>query len=331
MVQDGAAHLLKTVDEVTLSRRNAFKLAGAAALLGGGAVAATRGAAQAVVPAFDRLDYVYFLMNIHWLQASYYSVSLTGQYLSADILGQSAGTPTQTRSSGPTKFTDPVFRDFVAELLETELAQLNTLKAIERALDGPGKIADIRNVQAPSMLLNGRDLGGDPYKGIFYPAYGLGQNDYWPRDVEENSLVLLSYIKDIAVTAYQAAVSSVPNDTTFAAFMGIQAYSGAILRDMLYERAQRPGSNLFAILDRLAITRSGRTSRPYDYFPDQGISPVATPTGASSNVIPTDERGCARKRTELQVLLRLVGYGYEKTLFMRTFLGRINLYTFNVE
>lgn len=298
----------------SLSRRTAFKLAGAAALAGGGALVAPRGAAQTVIPTFDRLDHVYFMLNIHWFQAGIYSRALTGQGLSWDLLGLPPGTPPVDHSFMRISFTDPMFRDFVSELLETEIAQIRTLMAIASSLDGPGKIANLR---APEMWFGRAAILNDGFSKVFAPLYPNWA--FYTPHTEENILVVMSHIRDIAVTAYQTVVSKVPGDTVFPAFMAVQAHGAAILRDMIYERATAPGSTLLDIIRGLA--RRGTES----------LDTVLMPQGLASNLVPADDRGRAPTSSYATVLGQLVGGGQEKSLFFRfNFVGRINTITLNI-
>jgi hypothetical protein len=105
------------------------------------------------------------------------------------------------------------------------------------------------------------------------------------------------------VAAYQTVISAVPGDTTFPAFMAIQAYQLAVLRDCLYDRAKRAGSGLFDIMDRLS--RRGTA----------GIYPPTTSLGLASNIVPTDDRGRMPSSNYVQVLTQLVGSGQEKGLW----------------
>jgi hypothetical protein len=304
-----------------VSRRAALMLAGATALAGGSGVLAPAGVAQTVSPAFDRLDHVYFLLNIHWLQAGLYSRAVLGRNLDPALLGKPAGTPVEIYPV--TSFTEqdyryyPEFRDFVFQLWRTEIAQIRTLMALANALDGPGKIA---NLQAPAIWLSQAPDLKDGYSTIFRPLFLSLASQTFSLTTEDHFLVVISYLKDVAVTAYQTVVSAVPNDTTFTAFMAVQAHGAAILREIIFERAQRPASPLFDIQSQVAEARKLPT-----------ILPVSTSAGLTTNIVPADNRGRAALSSYATILGQLVGPGQQKSLFFKDdFVGRINTATVNI-
>lgn len=318
---DGGADLPARSDaRPSLSRRNALKVAGAA-LAGVSSALGSGVQAQTALP-IGRLDYVYFLLNFAYFQASLYSGAYRGEFLPASLLGLPAGTPTERVFGGPTPFTDPILRDFVGELLETELAQLNSLRDLADSLDQP---FEPTSIVAPKMFLNTTATREDGFSLTFSSLVDPSYANFNLYGIEENFLVAISHFKDIVVTAYQGICALSANDPLFSSFMGIQAYSAAILRDMIYERAKQPGSRLFTISNRLAARRSELV--PEISFTDQSVEAVSTTSGLVSNIVPTDERGRAKQRTPLQILLLMQGRPrpFIEPLFLRTMLGRINL------
>lgn len=317
-VQDGAKQLRAREG---LSRRDALKLASAAAVAGGGAIGATQGIAQ-TAPTFDRLDHVYFLLNMHWFQAGLYSYALKGETLPGDLLGpRTAGAPPEPKAWARITFADTVFRDFVEELLATEIDQIKTLLGIERALDGPGKRA---NFSAPQNWLDGSGTFEDGFSRVFSPIYNRGTPAFNPY-VEDHFRVVSWYFKDLTLAAYQTTVSKVPGDTTFTAFMAIQAYGAAILSDMLYDFAQRPGPiNILYVTERLAARQTPNRT---------GITPVSTASGVASNLVPTDNRGRALNNSYLGILGAMVGprqintREQPGTFIYSDFIGRISNFT----
>lgn len=317
-----------------LSRRNAFKIAGGA--LAAGALISTTSSAQTITPPNDltEVDYINFVMNLHYLQASLYSGAIRGEFLSASVRGLPASTPTEPNLS-PVNLTDPVLRDFVTEMMFAELAHIAGFRNnLDQGFLGEPP-AVIRTIPAPAMTLNVNAVMDDGYSRVFggmiRELYGRAFSLY---GIEEDYLIAISYLKDIAATAYQA-VADLQTDSLyrdmFVSILGTQTAQAAILRDMIYERAQQPGSRLIEISNRLAQTRS--SADPATAFTDQGVERVSTAAGFASNIVPTDQKGRSQSRTPLQVMLLLVGRPIpfvSGLFFPQGFNGRINLAMYGI-
>jgi hypothetical protein len=300
-----------------VTRRSALKLAGVAALATGGGIAAPKVTAQAV-PTFDRLDHIYFLLNIHWLQAGLYSRAFWGRGIAPELRGEAPGTAVPTYPV--TTFTDSNLRSFVLEALGAEIAQITTLMGQAASLDGPGKIANLR---APEIWFEQAGILNDGYSSYFLLPFSELASQSFNLATQDHFLTAVSFIRDIALKAYQTVVAAVPGDTTFPAFMAVQSQGAAIQRDFLYERSQVRGSALLAINVRINARIEGTAPT--------SIQPVTTPSGRATNIVVTDDRGRARISSYKAILEQLVGprdpfgaFGGRSLFFKSDFIGRIN-------
>lgn len=158
-----------------MSRRNAFKIAGGA--LAAGALISTTSSAQTITPPNDltEVDYINFVMNLHYLQASLYSGAIRGEFLSASVRGLPASTPTEPNLS-PVNLTDPVLRCLVTEMMFAELAHIAGFRNnLDQGFLGEPP-AVIRTIPAPAMTLNVNAVMDDGYSRVFG---GMIRELYW--------------------------------------------------------------------------------------------------------------------------------------------------------
>jgi hypothetical protein len=181
--------------EPTLSRRGALRLAGAAALAGG-SLSAPNIQAQTTIPTFDRLDHVYFVLNIHWLQLIMYSHALNGTGPDPVLLGLPAGTARTTFPA--TNFSrtpvapDETLRTFKFRMLPAEITQVQTLMAIANSLDGPGKIANLR---APAINYAQRAILNDGFSQVFNPLFVSFDGRRFNLTIEDHFLTAIVHFK----------------------------------------------------------------------------------------------------------------------------------------
>ena len=259
-------------------------LAGAAAALAPAAstlFAPSRASAAAVTD----VDILNFALNLEYLEAEYYARAYYGVGLDGLGIGLT-GTGTQgavTVKQGSTKvdFTNPLIRDYAAEITNDEIAHVKFL----RTALGSAAIAE------PAIdLLNS-------FNGLAVAA-GLG-NSFDPFESEINFLLGAFIFEDVGVTAYSGAAPLISNKDYIppaSGILAVEAYHASLLRTTLYNLNFGDSSAFLA----LAVNKISQVRDSLDgsLDLDQGI----TNADGTSNIVPTDENGLTFARTTRQVL-----------------------------
>ena len=267
-------------------RRDFFKAALGAAAVGGAFAFASAAEAQAVT---DN-DVLNFALNLEYLEANFYSYAVFGTPIATSLI---SGTGAAGAATGGRKvtFTDPVVRDYANEIAQDEIAHVAFLR---KAL-----MSDA--VAQPTI-----DVGIAP-NGAFSSAAraaGLitGTTSFFdPYASDENFLLGAFIFEDVGVTAYKGASPLITNKAYLEAAAGIlavEAYHASIVRTVLYAK----GIATPALRTSADAISDARDSLDGTSDLDQGISPVTTGAGVTSNIVPLDTNGIAFSRTTGQVL-----------------------------
>ena len=133
-----------------------------------------------------------FALNLEYLEAEYYSRGLTGEGLSADLLGPKPGNVTGGRK---VNFNSRYIAEFVAEIANDERNHVRFLRRTIRK-------SPLIEMSRPEIDLEGsfRAAGA---------AAGLGDN-FDPFADEESFLLGAFIFEDVGVTAYAGAAKLVP-------------------------------------------------------------------------------------------------------------------------
>ena len=276
-------------------RRDFFKFAVATAAIGAGSISfAERAAAQAAPSDADILN---FALNLEYLEAQFYSFAVNGTGLAADQL---TGTQTQGAATGARKanLTDPAVIQYAREIAADEVAHVVSLRrALSTAAVAQPAIDLSPAVFTAAATAAGIDLSASG--GVFDPY------------ASDDNFLLAAYIfEDVGVTAYKGGSPLLSNPDIIDAAAGIlaaEAFHAGIIRGALYRRGVavpvvRTNADKISdardLLDGTAVS-AGPPIRVAD--DDQGISPVQTQFGTTSNFVPTDENGIVFSRTPEQV------------------------------
>lgn len=274
-------------------RREFFKVALGAAAVGAGAFAfASPAAAQAVTDA----DILNFALNLEYLEANFYSYAVNGTPIPTSMTN-GTGTQGAAPANGARKvtFTDPVVAAYAKEITQDEMnhvtflrAQLGSAAVAQPAIDvGTTPTGAFSSAARAAGLIGGGTAAAptsfDPY-------------------ADDNSFLLGAFIfEDVGVTAYKGASPMITNKTYLEAAAGIlavEAYHASIVRTVLYGKGiQTPSLRTSA--DNISNARDMLDGPTDD---DQGISPITTGAGVTSNIVPLDSNGLAFSRTTGQVL-----------------------------
>ncbi|WP_445191142.1 ferritin-like domain-containing protein [Sphingomonas sp. Tas61C01] len=267
-------------------RRDFFKAALGAAAVGGAFAFASAAEAQAVTDT----DVLNFALNLEYLEANFYSYAVFGTPIAPSLV---TGTGTQGLATGGRKvtFTDPVVRDYANEIAQDEIAHVAFLRSAltsaataQPTIDvGIGPDGAFSNAARAAGLITGATSFFDPY-------------------ASDEAFLLGAFIfEDVGVTAYKGAAPLITNKAYLEAAAGIlavEAYHASIVRTVLYAKGIATPS-LRTSADAIS---NARDSLDGSTDLDQGISPVTTGTGLTSNIVPLDNNGIAFSRTTGQVL-----------------------------
>jgi hypothetical protein len=267
-------------------RRDFFKAALGAAAVGGAFAFASAAEAQAVTDT----DVLNFALNLEYLEANFYSYAVFGTPIDA-TLTSGTGTPGLATGGHLHTFDDPVVRDYAMEIARDEIAHVAFLR---RAL---GSAATAQ----PTI-----DVGTAPDGAFSNAARAAGlitgaTSSFDPYSSDENFLLGAFIFEDVGVTAYKGAAPLITNKAYLEAAAGIlavEAYHASIVRTVLYAK----GIATPALRTAADAISNARDSLDGSTDLDQGISPVTTGTGLTSNIVPLDNNGIAFSRTTGQVL-----------------------------
>ncbi|WP_085809183.1 ferritin-like domain-containing protein [Sphingomonas sp. TZW2008] len=276
-------------------RRDFFRMALAGAAVGVGGLALTSPALAQSAP--SESDVLNFALNLEYLEAQFYSFAANGTGLPADQL---TGTQTQGAVSGARKanLTDPAVIQYAREIAGDEVAHVGSLRRVLSTAAVSQPAIDLSPaVFTAAATAAGIDLSATG--GVFDPY------------ANDDSFLIAAYIfEDVGVTAYKGGSPLLSNPDIVDAAAGLlaaEAFHAGIIRGALYRRgvaipALRTNADKISdARDTLdgTVTASGPPQRVAD--DDQGISPVQTQFGTTSNFVPTDGNGIVFSRTAEQV------------------------------
>jgi hypothetical protein len=267
-------------------RREFFKAALGAAAVGGAFAFASAAEAQAVT---DN-DVLNFALNLEYLEANFYSYAAFGTPIAANL---TTGTGTLGAATGGrlVSFTDRVVREYANEIAQDEIAHVAFLRSAltsaataQPAIDvGIAPNGAFSNAARAAGLITGATSFFDPYA------------------TDEDFLLGAYIFEDVGVTAYKGAAPLITNKAFLEAAAGIlavEAYHASIVRTVLYAKGVATPS-LRTSADAIS---NARDSLDGTSDLDQGISPITTGAGVTSNIVPLDNNGIAFSRTTGQVL-----------------------------
>ncbi len=285
---------LNDLGERRRERREFFRaLAGVAGFAGGLSMA---GGAAAQTATIGDPEILNFALNLEYLEAQFYAFAANGQGLAnADLTG--LGVQGAVTGGRRVNFQDPIIAQYAREIAADELAHVRFLRTA---------IGTTATVSQPAI-----DIGTDP-NGAFSSAaraaglVGPGQS-FDPYASDEAFLLGAFIFEDVGVTAYKGAAPLISSKVFLEAAAGllaVEAYHAAIVRTALYARGIQtppPAASNDPIGAANAIS-TARDSLDGASDIDQGISPIVTPAGTASNIVPLDGNGLAYSRTTGQVL-----------------------------
>ena len=267
-------------------RRDFFRAAFGAAVVGAGGFAFANAASAQTVTDADVLN---FALNLEYLEAQFYLFAATGQGLPA---GQLTGTGTQGQVTGGRRvnFSDQAVSQYAQEIAKDEAAHV----AFLRTALGTAAVAQ------PAINISGDANGA--FTAAARAAGVVGPNETFDPYAGDDAFLLGAYIfEDVGVTAYKGASPLITNKTFLEAAAGIlavEAYHAAIVRTTLYAR----GISVPALRTAADRISDARDSLDGASDLDQGISPRTVNGQLESNIVPLDANGLAFSRTTGQVL-----------------------------
>ena len=307
-----SAELIEAFD-ARARRRDLFKTAFGAAVVGAGGFAfASAASAQAVT---DN-DILNFALNLEYLEAQFYSYAAFGTGLNANLLTGATTAGAQgavsTSGSNPPRAVDfggdPLIGQYAREIAADEIAHV----AFLRTALGSAAVAQ------PAINISGDAAGA--FTAAARAAGVVGPNEIFDPYASPNGFLLGSFIfEDVGVTAYKGAAPLLTSKVFLEAAAGIlavEAYHAAIVRTSLYARGiATPSAMLVETTEKISAARDLLDGTPADNAvrgigadDDQGIAPVTISgallpsSGTGSNIVPLNSNGLAYSRTAGQVL-----------------------------
>jgi hypothetical protein len=258
-------------------------VAGAAALLGPGALLMGAKSAQAQSPDLD-LAILNFALNLEYLEAEYYLYAFTGQGLEANgVAVNGSGTPggVTIKDNPRVPFVTPAFEQYAREIALDERAHVVFLRG---AITGAGG----QPVARPAINLRESFNTLAQAAGIV-PAGG----SFDPFANEVNFLLGAFIFEDVGVTAYKGAARLLFSKDVLEAAAGIlavEAYHSGAVRTVLFSL----GASARDTAGKISTLRA-ELSGAQD---DQGL----LDRRGLANLTPTDGNAIAFSRTPRQVL-----------------------------
>ena len=269
------------------SRRSFLRRAG----LAGVAAAVAPAAASLLAPStasaatITDLDILNFALNLEYLEAEFYARAYYGVGLAAlgiPLTGVGTqGTVTVKATSTKVNFTNPLIRDYAAEITNDEIAHVKFL----RSAIGTATVAE------PNIdLLNSFNA--------LAVAGNLGTS-FDPFESEVNFLLGAFIFEDVGVTAYSGAGPLITNKDYIppaSGILSVEAYHASLVRTTLYNLNYGDPTGALA----MAVNKISQVRDSLDGAGDmdQGI----TNADGTANFVPTDANGLAFARTTRQVL-----------------------------
>jgi hypothetical protein len=271
-------------DEKPSSRRSAILMGGAA--LAGLAFSA-KGLAQS--SGVSDSDILNFALNLEFLEAQFYTLATTGQTIDA-AAGMStkggdgsAGGAVTVKSNPMVPFTDPLLKQFAAEVASDEQNHVAFLQ----------KQLAVSAIAQPAIDLT------NSFNALAKAA-GLGPS-FDPFANDTNFLLGAFIFEDVGVTAYQGAAGLISSKTVLDKAVGIQnveAYHAAGIRTRIFQAGAAAQSASQAI----AAARANLDGTGND---DVG---VGVSNGAAT-IVDSDSNAMTFARTTTQVLSIVYGGG----------------------
>jgi hypothetical protein len=276
--------LVKTAPFTRRSFLRRSSVAGAAALLGPGALL-LGGAKNAQAQSGDLdLAILNFALNLEYLEAEYYLYAFTGQGLEGNgVAVGGSGTPggVTIKPNPQVPFTTSAFQQYAREIAIDERAHVVFLRGAITAAGGQPVARPAIDLQNSFNTL-AQAAGLVPAGGTFDPFAN-----------EVNFLLGAFIFEDVGVTAYKGAARLLLSRDVLEAAAGIlavEAYHSGIVRTVLFQL----GASTQQQAGRISALRA-QLSGAAD---DQGLLDRRN----QANLVPTDGNGLAYSRSARQVL-----------------------------
>ena len=269
--------------------RRALFTAALGVTAGAGALAfASAADAQTVTDA----DILNFALNLEYLEANFYAFATTGAAIAANYTSgvTTAGAAGAATGGRKITFTDPIVSKYALEIAGDELAHVALLRSALGSAAVAQPAIDLGTSATGAFGVAARAAGLIPDGGTFDPYAS-----------DENFLLGAYLFEDVGVSAYKGAAPLLTNLVCLgfaAALLGTEAYHAAIVRSTLY----RKGIATPSLIDATEAISAARDRLDGSDDRDQGVAPVATPQGQTTNIVPADADGIAYGRSTGQVL-----------------------------
>jgi len=279
-------HTPLLAEKAAFTRRSFLRrssVAGAAALLGPGALLLGTKAAQAQSPTLD-LAILNFALNLEYLEAEYYLFAFTGQGLEGNgVRVDGSGTPggVTIKPNPRVPFTTSAFEQYAREIAIDERAHVVFLRG---AISGAGG----QPVARPAIDLQNSFNTLAQAAGLVPPG---GSFDPFANEV--NFLLGAFIFEDVGVTAYKGAAPLLFSRDVLesaAGILAVEAYHAGIIRTVLFSL----GTAVREQAGKIAALRA-QLSGAAD---DQGL----LDRRGLANLVPADGNSIAFSRTPRQVL-----------------------------
>jgi len=256
------------------------------ALLSAGGVALSGAATPARAAAITDGDVFNFALNLEYLEAEYYLRAVTGQGLSASLVGATGGVSAPSNTLVP--FTDQAIASYALRIANDELAHVTFLREALGAAAVPEPAIDLVNSFTTLAVAAGLITAGQTFN---------------PFESEVNFLLGAYIFEDVGVTAYAGAanVLTAPSSIAYAAsVLAVEGYHAGAIRGYLSTIGAGMATNA---ISQLRSSLSG----VYDFGTDTKGNPYSF-----NNV---DSNGQVFRRTPQEVLSIVYGGGSTSGLF----------------
>lgn len=230
------------------------------------------------ITAVNDTDMMVLMLQLHYLQAEYYSMAVLGAPLAAALVTGS-GTPGDVTGPRQVTFADPILAELLREIATEKIDQIVRLRSVL------GSSTPAR----PAINL-GVDANGA------FTVYGRNANEvvapatYDVYASPERFLLGAFLLEDPVVMAWRGIATLMTSSTNIdiaAGLLATSAHHTGVIRSQLYTRGNVTGSTLRQSTIRLSDLRDGYTPTVDD---DRGVAASAAIT-AAADVTPADGEG----------------------------------------
>lgn len=246
----------------------------------------TATATPTILPVTDT-DMIVLMLQLHYLQAEFYSRAILGAPLPASLTG-GTGTAGDVTGPRPVTITDPILADILREVAAEKIDQVVRLRAVLGA-STPARPAMNLAANADGVFGRYNALASAPTSTVNSTASAAVIGDVYAS--QEQFLLGAFLIEDAVMAAWRSVATlmvSATNIDIAAGMLSVSAAHAGLVRSQLFIRGAASGSQLRQSTIRLSDIRD--SFAPVD--DDRGVAAGTSGSNlATADITPADGEG----------------------------------------